>query len=426
MRAHRPLVVLCVVAALAGCKKRESTSAVTTTTTAASATVTTSSAATAAVPEVSLVSLGAGGVVAQKPQEESDGYGAFRLIDENPSRGWSTPDGVTSQQTMVFSLPGHCELSRAEFDTDGLKPGRAAKDVTIEVSDTSAGAGFTKVGAVSLAESKNQQSFPLSPASKARWIRLTVLNNHGDKDNIELMDFRAYGKALDRSPVPSLTGDFTSNMGDMQLRQDGASVVGCYGKNGGKLIGGIDGRTLKVQWSDASGNSGTAVVNISDDGKEFFGLMFDKGDVADGSIWSGNRATEKIEGCGLTAGSAQEEMAGDLEKSGRTRVYGILFDTDSATIKPESKATLDDITAVMKAHGDWTLVVEGHTDSTGGDAHNQQLSEQRAASVKSYLVNAGIPEARLKPQGFGATKPVAPNDTELGRAQNRRVELAKG
>ena len=425
MRIHRAFVVLCVVALLAGCQKKESTSAVTTSSSSAPVSAPATAAAAAPAPEVSLVSLGAGGVVVQKPQEAGDAYGAFRLIDENPSRGWSTPDGVTSPQTMVFSLPGHCELSRAEFDTDSLKPGRAAKDVTIEVSDTSASAGFTKVGTVSLAESKNQQSFPLSPAPKARWVRLTVANNHGDKDNIELMDFRAYGKALDRTPVPSLTGDFTSNMGDMQLRQDGASVAGCYGKNGGKLTGGIDGRTLKVQWSDASGNNGTAVVNVSDDGSEFFGLMFDKDDPTGGSIWTANRATSKIEGCGLTAASAQEAMSDDLEKSGRTRVYGILFDTDSATIKPESKATLDDITAVMKAHADWTLVVEGHTDSTGGDAHNQQLSEQRAASVKSYLVNAGIPEARLKPQGFGATKPVAPNDTELGRAQNRRVELAK-
>jgi outer membrane protein OmpA-like peptidoglycan-associated protein len=61
----------------------------------------------------------------------------------------------------------------------------------------------------------------------------------------------------------------------------------------------------------------------------------------------------------------------------------------------------------------------------GGDAHNQTLSEKRAASVKAYLVAAGVDAKRLTPQGFGASKPVASNDTELGRSQNRRVEIVK-
>jgi OOP family OmpA-OmpF porin len=61
----------------------------------------------------------------------------------------------------------------------------------------------------------------------------------------------------------------------------------------------------------------------------------------------------------------------------------------------------------------------------GGDAHNQPLSEKRAASVKAYLVAAGVAPMRLTTQGFGATKPVASNDTELGKSQNRRVEIVK-
>jgi len=184
---------------------------------------------------------------------------------------------------------------------------------------------------------------------------------------------------------------------------------------------------MKFAWREAgSGDNGTGVVNFSDDGKDFFGLYWHAGENGAGAVWEGHRATGEFAGCGLTAGSAQEKLATDLEKEGRTRVYGILFDTDSATIKPESKATLDDIVALLKNKTDWNLEVEGHTDSTGSEAHNQQLSEQRAASVKNWIVNAGIAATRLTTKGFGATKPVAPNETEIGRAQNRRVELVKG
>lgn len=118
-------------------------------------------------------------------------------------------------------------------------------------------------------------------------------------------------------------------------------------------------------------------------------------------------------------------MTKELEELGRTRVYGINFDVDSDVIRDESKPTLDKIVAVLKAKPEWKLKVEGHTDSTGGEQHNQQLSQKRADAVKTYLVNGGIDAARLTAAGLGASKPVAGNETESGRAQNRRVELAK-
>ena len=87
--------------------------------------------------------------------------------------------------------------------------------------------------------------------------------------------------------------------------------------------------------------------------------------------------------------------------------------------------TLDKIVAMLKAKADWKITIEGHTDSTSTPQHNQDLSERRAASVKNYLQSAGIDPSRLKTAGFGDTKPVVKNDSELGRAQNRRVELIK-
>ena len=111
--------------------------------------------------------------------------------------------------------------------------------------------------------------------------------------------------------------------------------------------------------------------------------------------------------------------------TGRARLYGILFDTDSAHLRPESLPTLDEVVRLLSGEPSWFLVIEGHTDSTGTAAHNQTLSEQRAGSVKGYLTGRGIAAARLTTAGFGQSKPVADNGTELGRAQNRRVELVK-
>jgi outer membrane protein OmpA-like peptidoglycan-associated protein len=115
-----------------------------------------------------------------------------------------------------------------------------------------------------------------------------------------------------------------------------------------------------------------------------------------------------------------------LEKTGRATVYGIYFDFASARIKPESEPVLRDIAAVMAANPTWTLNVEGHTDSIGGDARNMDLSKRRAAAVKNALVTRHhIEAARLATSGFGASRPVDTNETLEGRAKNRRVELVR-
>ena len=106
-------------------------------------------------------------------------------------------------------------------------------------------------------------------------------------------------------------------------------------------------------------------------------------------------------------------------------LYGINFDFNSDVIKPESKPTLDKVAAIMKEKSDWKFSIEGYTDNVGGDSFNQTLSEKRAASVVKYLSGAGIDQSRLSSKGFGLSKPVAANDSEAGRAQNRRVELVK-
>jgi OmpA-OmpF porin, OOP family len=120
------------------------------------------------------------------------------------------------------------------------------------------------------------------------------------------------------------------------------------------------------------------------------------------------------------------ELAKALDANGSVAIRGILFDTGKATITPESEPVLTTIADVLKANAAMRLEIQGHTDNVGQKAANQTLSQQRADAVRQYLVaKSGIAAARLTAVGFGDTKPVAPNTTDDGRAQNRRVELVK-
>jgi hypothetical protein len=114
-----------------------------------------------------------------------------------------------------------------------------------------------------------------------------------------------------------------------------------------------------------------------------------------------------------------------LVKDRRAVVYGIYFDFNSATIKPQSGPVLQTIADVMKKNPDWVLTVEGHTDNIGGDAANLDLSSRRAAAVRAALIQLDIPDKRLVSSAFGASVPRDTNATLAGRARNRRVELTR-
>jgi outer membrane protein OmpA-like peptidoglycan-associated protein len=115
-----------------------------------------------------------------------------------------------------------------------------------------------------------------------------------------------------------------------------------------------------------------------------------------------------------------------LTEQKRAVTYGIYFDFNKDTIKPESEPVLKQIVQAMTDNPTWNLTVEGHTDNIGGDSYNLELSKRRAAAVKQALVTRyRISPDRLSTDGFGASRPVEPNDTLEGRARNRRVELAR-
>lgn len=101
----------------------------------------------------------------------------------------------------------------------------------------------------------------------------------------------------------------------------------------------------------------------------------------------------------------------------------ILFDYDSSALRSASRSTLSQLASNFRQYPQNRIIVEGHTDSTGSDSYNQQLSERRAASVADYLIEQGVSANSIIVYGFGEARPKASNATAEGRQQNRRVEI---
>ena len=101
----------------------------------------------------------------------------------------------------------------------------------------------------------------------------------------------------------------------------------------------------------------------------------------------------------------------------------VLFDFNKYTLKPEARENLAKVSGILLAYPDLKAQVEGYTDNIGSEDYNQKLSEQRANSVRDYLVSQSVPDPNVTAKGFGMADPVADNSTNQGRAQNRRVEL---
>jgi len=131
-----------------------------------------------------------------------------------------------------------------------------------------------------------------------------------------------------------------------------------------------------------------------------------------------------VEKKGMEQDITANAMLDALNKDGFIALY-INFETNKATIKPESKPIVDQVIVLLKDNLNLNVNVEGHTDSTGTPSRNKTLSQERAQSVVNALTAAGVDKKRLNAVGWGQEKPVADNRTEEGKAKNRRVEIVK-
>jgi OmpA-OmpF porin, OOP family len=131
--------------------------------------------------------------------------------------------------------------------------------------------------------------------------------------------------------------------------------------------------------------------------------------------------TEKV-----SVNLTSDEMAKGLASDGKIALYGIYFDTDKADVLPQSKSQLAEMAKLLQKDAAVRVYVVGHTDSQGAAARNLTLSQQRAEAVLKVLVGEyKVDASGLSARGVASFAPVASNDTETGRAKNRRVELVK-
>jgi hypothetical protein len=358
------------------------------------------------------------------------GWNGWNILDDSSSSGWASEKGGVTNNVFVFEMVAEAFIERFEFDTAGIDTdGAAAKDIIVEVSKTSAKDGYEQILQVSLENNKDGQKYEAGKKIPARWVRLTVATNYGSSEYTEIFSFKGYGQKTEAKMINSISGTYTTTYANFHVLQQGTALTGCYEYNQGLLNGSIEGRVMKINWKESGGddNTGPAVMVFSEDGQSFKGFWWRKGleTGAASGVWEGKKTSNTVGSCPHWTGSFRGELKRQLDITGRGRVYGIHFASNSATIEPESYPILNEIFTLLKLESSLKLSIEGHTDNTGSADLNATLSQQRADSVKAYLVTAGIAEGRLTTVGFGLSAPVADNGSELGRAQNRRVELVR-
>ncbi len=383
--------------------------------------------------QIDLLAFSNGALIERSSTPYDDSWSPLWLLDEETTTGWASQDGAKPPFEVVVSLPEQSRFTRFAFDTlHAESPERSAKTIDVFVSDQSSTAGFAKVMSVTLAPAKDGQSFdvPAQTPATGRWVRFVLTANHGDDKYLEVMNLHGYGTQMTNTPLPTVSGTYESaSYGRFHLAQSGAQLTGCYEFKEGLVQGGLESHLMRLTWNEEKGaKSGPAVMVATRDGKGFQGLWR----MADGSDswhdnWKLRKISNDIGSCPhwKPPTASTSLVADQLATTGRVRLYGINFDTDSDRLRPDATPTLEQLKTALQANAAWRLTVEGHTDSTSTAAHNQDLSARRAAAVKAYLVAAGVGAARLETAGFGQDKPVAPNETSLGRAQNRRVEVVR-
>lgn len=188
-----------------------------------------------------------------------------------------------------------------------------------------------------------------------------------------------------------------SGCASMSKTQEGAAIGGAAGAVLGGIIGNQTGSTARG-----------AIIGAAVGGAA--------------GVLIGRQMDEQAE-------ALEEELPGaEVERVGEgiqvTFDSGILFDFDSYALRPEAREHLANLATSLQEYSDSEVLIVGHTDSSGADDYNQRLSENRANAAGNLLIRSGVAPSRVKMMGLGETEPIAPNDTEEGMQQNRRVEVA--
>ncbi|MBF0612586.1 MAG: OmpA family protein [Magnetococcales bacterium] len=273
------------------------------------------------------------------------------------------------------------------------------------------GAGDLRLDVVDAAAKQTRKLVLKKPGTKPEKISA----NHGDFPYL--------------SPLPDskqVESSFRAEPMRVQLEEEAEEQVvgmGVYNKRYESAAGGLSNLQFATLYREALESAGWRVVRVGQGLNKANAEILGHYDKDGRDIWAylhGGGGEYSMD----VADVGQDNLAEQLKKECRVPLYGVLFDFNKATLKSESNGVLLRARDAVKANANLAIEVQGHTDHVGNDDYNQKLSEARARTVMQWLIDHEIPANRLQAKGYGRTQPIASNDTDEGRAQNRRVALA--
>lgn len=347
---------------------------------------------------------------------------ALSAIDGDPRGKVMTPKpgGADSEIWFVYKLPAETVFAGSAVPNVGETPSPSQtffRDVEIAGAVDGPDGPFQRLAAASLSTHSEKDEItriPVEIETPVRWVKLTLRGGVQVEREATFFEFSEIIGEGSQQPVPMLeafTGKWKGRGMRLELKQDGASVSGRY-DGVGDLQGDVAGSLLRATGTDrTSGVSSTFILTVNDAG-DVTGLRSTNG--APFKPYGGSADPALVTECSRV--EARPPGCGDI-------VHGIQFDYDSAAIRPDSAPVLDALYTGLSDADAQSIRIVGHTSSEGSEEYNRDLSERRAQSVVSALIERSIDAARLASLGQGETQPIADNSTEAGRSLNRRVEV---
>lgn len=347
---------------------------------------------------------------------------AMELIDGDPHLV-SVISGAGREVTveMVFVLPATTRFERfaVPWVSETPSPGQTFFE-TVEIQGSAAGpeGPWAPLGAAVLTTHEAaglQTEIPATESAGVRWVKLRLsggIDIGRDLMSYEFSELIGNGEQEAVALADDFRGVWKERGVLIELAQAGAVVTGCVDREGQPFDGTVSGNILRGRAVDQkTGVESLFVLTVAESGM-IRGVRSTNG--APFRLYTGPPAPE---------GTTTECSPRPPTLGCGSVIHGINFGVDSAAIRPDSASILLQLFSGLEADPQAAIRVAGHTSSEGSVEHNQDLSERRAQSVVDDLVRRGIAAERIRAVGFGESSPIASNDTESGRALNRRVEI---
>jgi outer membrane protein OmpA-like peptidoglycan-associated protein len=322
---------------------------------------------------------------------------------------------------FVYELPALTTFDRFAVPNIVETPSPTAtftKLVEVHGSSTNAATGFVMLASATLQTHRTRglvTELQIVAKQPVRWVKLRLVGGINIMTAASSLEFsEIIGNGTQEAPqlATHFTGAWRTQANRVQLRQNGTAVTGCYDR-AGDLKGTVSGNILHATGLDRSDKTPSAfILSVAGDGN-LRGVRS-----TNGSPFRLYTLAAAPAGTQVDCGDPAPPVLGC-----GSIIHSITFAFDSAEIRPESAAVLDELYKGLQGTPSARIVIEGHTSSEGTEEYNDRLSERRAQAVVADLVRRGLANQRLSAAGIGERRPIATNNDENGRSLNRRVEV---